>query len=194
MAEIVRNDSTQEETTRNDLLRELHNITCAVFMTDLVSEYCFEITVLTSVGVLYRWIGYTEWTVYKLKLCTENQWTMIRMKTQNGTLTRTDLIGTQFDNLLNATIEHNDNLDYSVLLSGLLNVPQQGQNELYCYYDPYECSFTFAADQDELKKILSNIYVADSSWEDMDTEELAGWLKKYKEEGQGIPCTYFEEE
>ena len=188
------NLNVDDSLKKAELLEKLQSITFGVILTDLVSEYCFELITMTSAGTSYQWIAYDDWNVYRLKLCTRESWLRIREKIKNKTLNILDLEGTEFKDLLNSTIREGEDINYTEKLSGLLELSQDHEDEIYCCFSPEEKTFRFASNQDDLKKILASEYCySDSLWNDMELGDLENWLERYEEEGQEIPCTYFDE-
>lgn len=181
-----------DASNRNDLLDRLHQITFAAFLTVLSSEDALELTTLTSEGISYQWIGYDDWTVYKLALCHPQKWQEISSAIASNTLSLSHLAGTSFERLIKSTIGQNEATSYSSLLSGLLEIPTVPSETLYCYYYPDEQVFSFAKNLDDLKVILAKVYIAETPWSDMDTDDLEFWLDRYEDEGHEIPCYSFD--
>lgn len=177
---------------REQLLNQLHKITFAAFLTDLISEYCYELIVYTAKGTDYSWISYDEWTAFEVQPIEEAKWDEIRKKIQNAELKKEDLEHTQLVQIINNTVG-DKTVNWSERLTGLLQLPSILQNAFYCYYDPIKQSFTFTETQDELKQVLAEAYAdVRTLWEDMDTGDLESCLYSYEEEGQEIPCIVFE--
>ena len=181
---------------REELLEELHGITFAAFLTDLVSEYCYELITLTSEGMTYQWIGYNDWNIYRLQSCSLEKWADIREKIRNGALTRSDIENTQFIKLMNCTIGSDETKELSKTFSRLLDMPSDLCDELYCYFDSDDRELCFAPNQEDLIKVLAEKYgsYADTEWSDMDTDDLENWAERYRDEGQDLPCVFFDED
>ena len=185
-------DINAEEKKRYELLKEAGRIVFAAFLTALTSEYCFELITLNTKGTSYQWIGYDEWTVFKLEPCDKEKWAEIRSKIREEMLFYSDLEGTQFKDLVDSTIGDSSTVDYSSMFSSLLYLSDLCNSSLFCYYDSDEHSFSFTTNQNDLKTLLASVYPADTEWSELETTELEGWLERYQEEGQEIPCIYFE--
>ena len=179
-----------KEGKRTGLLKQLHSITFGAILTNLVSECCFELIILTSEGIRYQWIGYDEWPIYVLEPFEEEKWARIREKIQEETLTIHDLDETPLKTLLDSNTVVKADKKCAELLSGILELPAQLDGEIYCFFDSEKCSFSFAPDQERIKLILANEYSeVDTIWSDLATEELLIWVKRYEEEAQTIPGT-----
>ena len=178
-------------TKRTALLDKLHQITFAAFLTVLCSESALELTTFTSEGISYQWIGYDDWNVYKLAPCHPEKWQEIISAITTNTLSSSHLTGTCFERLIDSTIGQDTAANYSSLLSGLLEIPTAPTDAFYCYYDSDEQTFIFATNQDDLKSILANTFVADTPQSDIATDDLEFWLDRYEDEGHKIPCYFF---
>ncbi len=180
---------------REELLEKLHEVTFAAFLTDLVTEECIEAITMTARGTNCRWMGYDEWKVYEIRPCGSGTWTEIREKIRGGVLTASDLKGTDLGRVLKDAAEEAADVDCSRFFSGLLELPGECPGVLYCYCASEEEPLSFFTDQEQLAKALAEAFSeVDTTWEEMETEDLQDWLDQYEEEGKEIPCIGFDED
>ncbi len=176
---------------REELLEKLHEVTFAAFLTDLVTEECIEAITMTASGTNCRWMGYDEWKVYEIRPCGSGTWTEIREKIRDGVLTASDLKGTDLGRVLKDAAD----VDCSRFFSGLLDLPGECPEVLYCYCASEEEPLSFFTDQEQLGRALAEVFSeVDTTWEEMETEDLQDWLDQYEEEGEEIPCLSFDDD
>ncbi len=181
------------DTERAELLSKLEGISFAVFMTVLSEEMALEIETMSSEGTSYQWIGYDDWNVYKLNTCGADRWSEIMEKLESNELTAKDLDGTDLGRLVSIlTSDEYLNEEFSTLLAGLIDISSEVKDTFYCYCE--DGTAQFFSSIGELKAALQDAYPASSSWEDMSTDELRSWFKRYEDEGDSFPAIEFSEE
>lgn len=173
--------------TREELLKKLQSVTFRARLTDMPSEGAFELGVITSKGANYSWIAYEDWFVYELRGMDMATWTIILDKLQDGTLTKTDLLGTDLERLFEKEQKEDNCNVFFTLMKGFQVTPLK---EFYCIYREGETPIFFA-NKEPLELELARIY-EDSidRWEDMNTEELVHWYEAC-EVAYGIPYNVF---
>lgn len=175
---------------RNELLEKLHCITFTASITDLTSEYCLEVVVLTGDGVDYSWMGYDDWNYYFLNGIDQERWQSIREKLLSGSLSKDDVADTDLALLIGDRCEE-EGFDYCVFLESLKKFSAIFPEEFYCELNNgtpvfYETEEEFALAQKTAYKSCVRL------WDEMDTEELEEWLEVY-ECNEGIPYYRFDE-
>lgn len=180
------------ELSRNELLSKLKGISFAVFMTWLPTEMCLEITTLTAEGVGYRWIGYDDWQVFKLRKCNTDQWRTIIKKISDKTLSANDIANTDLENLVNGIRPlHDDFPDLSTFFTGLCNQESPFDE---CFYGLFSGNvMSFFSTQEDLREALQIEYAAvDSKWEELDVANLEYWWCRYLDEGDNLHLISFD--
>lgn len=186
-------EETAKERSREELLKTLHSISYWAFITDLVTEMCYEVTEYTSKGTSYSWIAYNEWNFFKLENIGGGDWAAIRNKLANKELDFEDIAETDIEKLVSYIEDEggrNAN-DLSVLLGNLLGLPEIIDGPIYCYYDT---TCHFALSEAEVREIAGNLICCSTRWEELSIEQLEECVELYEEYGPDIPLVFFDED
>lgn len=177
---------------RKELLEKLHAISFCASVTDLVSEGCLEILILTSDGANCFWIGYDDWFVYELHKIEKVKWNVIKEKLVAGTLNKGDLQETDLYQLVEMQSSF-EKVDCVELLESLKDLPESMPNSFFCLLKN-ESRPKFYVDENALALELKEIYSDKiESWDNMSEEELEYWHDVHNQ-CNGIPCCYFNKE
>lgn len=186
---MTESQNDKQTARREYLLEQLHGIDFCEFMTDLFTEMCYEIDIMNSEGISSFWSLYDDYHVYCLEDIIPDVLSTIKEKLINGSIVFSDIEGTSIGMLWKEL-----GLDDEILLtmlSGLKDIYPDKDSCIYCYYDDYESRLDFYSDKEQFGKGLGNVFTgADTSWEEMDTDELENWWKAYTNETDRIPCCY----
>lgn len=181
-----------KERSREELLKTLHSISYWAFLTDLLSEMCYEVREYTSEGTNYSWIAYDEWNFFKLRQIDCEKYKSIRNKLCDNDLCLSDIEGTDLERLVdyidNEDGRNADNLP--VLLGGLSKLPEEINGPLYCYYDTI-CHF--AISEEEIKRIAGERVEVSTKWEELSLNELEEYVELFEDDDPLIPLVVFED-
>lgn len=175
---------------RDQLLKKLHNIVFAAFLTYLPTECCLEVVTMTNKGTAWSWIAEDEWKVYELREIGSARWNRILSNIKTGSLCLDDIQETDLEKLVNELFD--EDVELSAELKPLCELTSAPTDKWYCYCDSSDNKLFFYNSIEDLAIKLADEYSrVDSLWEDLDDAILKAWVARYDLEEIKIPCCYF---
>ena len=179
------------EANRQELLKRVHSLPFHMTLTALTSEYCLEVSVVSSQGISYRWEGYDDFSfsAYCIKGLSKNKISQIKDHILSKTLYISDFNRTQLKRIISTKDKYEELSD---ILVDFLQLPNEKLEYIYCYKNP-ETGHIYVSDSpSKISEILNRQYSVDTPWEDLDDDRLKAYLEEYEGNECEIPFSYFE--
>jgi len=160
-------------------------------LTALTSEYCIEVSVITSKGISYSWVGFDDFSfdAYCIKGLSKNKIALIKDHITKRAFYLSDLNRTQ---LKKVVFQKDSSTELSDVFINFGELPNENIETIYCYKDVDEGKIYVYDSQEKISNILNEKYPVDTLWEDMSDQQIETYLEEFSEGDCEIPFSTFD--
>ena len=179
--------------TKHEKLRKLRPLRPTAFPTVATFDMGLQFDTLSGSGAGTHLGEVSGWPLWKIERLDAGEMGRILEKIGRGELSAADFSETDFQ-VLSSALSKNRRLDLNSVFAGIGNFPKTEEEEYLYVFADAEISpcdeIMFFGTEEELSAYFLERFPIYETWEEMDEEELDGYLEAIEESGDGLSYNY----